>query len=330
MPSTPPQPTADGTKSGTYVPISSRRRLDWEVAGIAERQYGLVSLEQLRRLGMDESAVRKRVAAGRLHRVHDGVFAVGHKALANHGKLMAAVLACGSGAVLSHRSAAELWGIYKGEGDMVDVTAPHRRGRSPEGIQAHRDGSLRCFDRTIINGIPCTTVERTLLDLAAVLPIHQLRRAIGEAEVLRILDPAALRKLIRRSRGRRGVARLRMLMDELHPDAKRTRSELERLFLRMCVRADLPRPEVNVKLWVSGRQLEPDFLWRDAGLIVEADGRQFHDTGAAFQDDRRREQLLQLAGWRVSRCTWEQVEREPRVLAATIRSLLAQPSGRRA
>jgi very-short-patch-repair endonuclease len=115
-----------------------------------------------------------------------------------------------------------------------------------------------------------------------------------------------------------------MLLDEIHPDIKRTRSELERLFLRMCTHAGLPRPEVNVSLDVGNGSLKPDFLWRDAGLIMEADSRRFHDTHSAFQHDRRREQRLQLAGWRVSRCTWEQVEREPRRLAETIRGLLAQ------
>jgi very-short-patch-repair endonuclease len=172
-------------------------------------------------------------------------------------------------------------------------------------------------------------VVRTLLDLAGVVPTWELRKSIAEAEVLRILDHAALRQLIRRSCGRRGVARLRLLLDELDPATKRTRSEMERLFLRMCTRTGLPRPEVNVSLHIENRRLKPDFLWRDAGLIVETDSRRFHDTNSAFQHDRRREQRLQLAGWRVSRCTWEQVEYEPKRLADTIRGLLAQPNPRR-
>lgn len=172
-------------------------------------------------------------------------------------------------------------------------------------------------------------MERTLLDLAGVLPARELRKAVAEAEVLRILDLTALRNLIRRSRGRRGVARLRLLLDELDPATKRTRSELERLFLRMCTSADLPRPEVNVVLDVGDGCLEADFLWRDSGLIVEADGRRFHDTNSAFNHDRRREQRLQLAGWRVSRCTWWQVDCEPRRLATTIRALLSQSNPRR-
>lgn len=231
--------------------------------------------------------------------------------------------------MLSHRSAAELWGLRKEGRGTIDVTAPNRRGRIPRGIDAHRDGSLTPADRISLHGIPCTNVPRTLLDLAAVASVWELRKAISEAEVLRVLDHGAVRRLIKRSRGRRGVARLRRVMDDIHPETKRTRSEMELLFLRLCKRAGLPCPEVNVSLCIEGRTLKPDFLWRDAGLIFEADSRRFHDTDSAFQSDRRREQRLQLAGWRVSRCTWEQIERESRALAETIRGLLAQPNPHR-
>jgi very-short-patch-repair endonuclease len=278
---------------------------------------------------MEKGTAQWRGEVGTLHRIHHGVYSVGHPALTPHKRLMAAVLACGPGAVLSHRSAAALWGLREYPCASIDVTAPNRRGRIPKGIDAHRDGSLTPADRTSLHGIPCTSVPRTLLDLAAVVPIWDLRKAISEAEVLRILGHDALRRLIKRSRGRRGVARLRMLLDDIHPETRRTRSEMELLFLRMCDRGGLPRPEVNVALDVGGRRLRPDFLWRDAGLIVEADSRRYHDTDSAFQGDRRREQQLQLAGWRVSRCTWEQIEREPRRLAETIRGLLAQPTRRR-
>jgi very-short-patch-repair endonuclease len=247
-------------------------------------------------------------------------------------RFMAAVLACGPNAVLSHHSAAALWGLCEDPRPSIDVTAANRRGRIPQGIRAHRDSSLTPVDRTKLYGIPCTTVARALLDLAGVVPVWDLRKAISEAEVLRVLDHKSVRALIKRCRGRRGVARLRTLMDDIHPETKRTRSEMERRFLHMCERAALPQPEVNVTLDVGGLKLKPDFLWRDAGLIVEADSRRYHDTNSAFQRDRRREQRLQLAGWRVSRCTWEQVDREPRTLAETIRGLLAQqdppPTGR--
>jgi very-short-patch-repair endonuclease len=302
--------------------------VDGEIACIADGQYGLVTLEQLRGLGISKDAAGQRVRAGRLHRVHEGVYVVGHSLLTSEGLWLAAVFASGPGAVLSHRSAAALWGIRADEHGAVDVTAANRRGRHPSGISAHRY-SLPEGDWTTVRGIRCTTVERTLLDLAAVIPVWQLRKALAEAEVLRIVDLSALRALIRRSRRRRGVARLRLILDELHPETRRTRSELERMFLRMCRKGGLPTPEVNVALQVSGRRLKPDFLWRDEGLIVEADSRRFHDTDSAFQHDRRREQLLQLAGWRVSRCTWEQVEREPRRLTETIHALLAQQNPRR-
>jgi very-short-patch-repair endonuclease len=167
-------------------------------------------------------------------------------------------------------------------------------------------------------------VARTLLDLAAVVSVGELRRAIAEAEVQRVLKMDALHALIQRSRGRRGVARLRLLIETLDPETKRTRSELERMFLALCRRAGLPLPEVNPLIDLGDVRFRPDFLWRGARLIFETDGRQVHDTFSAFDSDRRREQRLQLAGWRVSHCTWAQVEQEPRALAQIIRDLLSQ------
>lgn len=323
------QQPVDRPKSGARDDLSAHRlrsasEWDREIARIADEQHGLVSLGQLEGMGMSRSTADKRVEAGRLHRLHEGVFSVGYSLLTREGRFMAAVLACGPDSVLSHRSAADLWGLREDRRARIDVTAPGRRGRTLKGIDAHRHGSLLPADRTRVNGVPCTSVARVMLDMAAVVPVWELRKAVAEAEVLRILDKGAVRRLIKRSRGRRGVARLRVLLDELDPDTKRTRSQMERLFLRMCTRAKLPRPEVNVWLNTGGRRLQPDFLWRDAGLILEADGRRFHDTDSAFLEDRRREQRLQLAGWRVSHCTWWEIEHEPRRLAETIRGLLTQ------
>jgi very-short-patch-repair endonuclease len=288
-----------------------------------------VALWQLEALGINRATAHWRVEVGRLHRVHEGVYAVGHLPSTRERELMAAALACGPKAMLSHRSAAELWGLRKSSGGAIDVTAPGRRGRSPRGIASHRDDTLAKVDRTSVHGIPCTSVARTLLDFAAVAPIWELRRAVSEAEVLRILDHASVRVLIRRHRGRRGVARLRMVMDEIRPETKRTRSEMEREFLRICERSGLPLPEVNVRMRLRERTLKPDFLWRNAGLILEADSRTYHDTDSAFQVDRRREQLFQLAGWDVSHCTWEQIFHEPAKLARIVRALLAQAEQRR-
>ncbi|HET7590999.1 MAG TPA: hypothetical protein VFK14_12565 [Solirubrobacterales bacterium] len=252
------------------------------------------------------------------------MFSVGHVSSAPEAALLAGVLACGPGAVLSHGSAAMLWGFWKPNDGAIHVISPNRRGRSPDGIVPHRDGCLPPSDRTEFRRVPCTTVARTLLDLAAILRPWELRQALGEAEVMRIVNHRQLRLQIRRGKGRRGVARLRQLVDEIHPQSKRSRSELERMFLHVCLQASLPQPEVNVSLRVEGRTLKPDFLWRDQRLILEADSRRFHDTDTAFVDDRRREQRLQVAGWRVSRCTWEQVEFEPHALAATVRKLLSR------
>ncbi len=318
---------ADGPIRQDCLDVSARRhraRWDRQIAEIAGGQHGLIALWQLEALGFSRAAAHWRVKAGRLHQVYEGVYAVGHVPVGRRCALMAAVLACGPRAVLSHRSAAELWELRKRDQAPIDVTAPGRRGRSPRAIASHRDDSLASTDRTLVHGIPCTNMARTLLDLAAVVPVWQLRKAISEAEVLRLLDHRAVRRLIRHHRGRRGVARLRMVMDEIRPDTKRTRSEMEREFLRRCEEADLPRPEVNVSMCVSGRTQEPDFLWRTARLILEADSRTYHDTDSAFQVDRKREQRFQLAGWRVSHCTWEQIFQEPAALMATVRGLLAQ------
>jgi predicted transcriptional regulator of viral defense system len=327
MPLRSTQQHADGPISRAKDDLSAHRRRgrgwDRAIAEIANEQHGLVSLEQLEALGIDRRTAHDRAGAGRLHRVHHGVYAVGHAPLTREARYLAAVLACGSDAVLSHRSAASLLGLREDRRRKIDVTAPGRRGRTPWEIDAHRDGSLVAADRTIVNGIPCTSVARTLLDFAGVEPISELRKIVGEAEVKRVLAEGAVRDLIKRSRGRRGVACLRLLLDEIHPETKRTRSYMERQFLGMCTRGGLPRPEVNVPLRVDGNKFKPDFLWRDAGLIVEADSRQFHDTGTSFLNDRRREQCLQLAGWRVSHCTWWEIEHESRRLAETIRSLLA-------
>jgi very-short-patch-repair endonuclease len=325
----PHETMVDGTICQARDDKSSRRLVrgrgwDRRIAAIAATQKGLVALWQLEGLGIERRAVQARVSSGRLHRVHQGVFAVGHTVLSEEGRFLAAVLACGPGAILSHRSAAVLWGVHPKEEGAIDVIAANRRGRAPKGIRAHRDGSLVAADRTVFRGVPCTTLARTLLDLAGVVPARTLKRCLSEAEVRRRVRHAAIRAQIRRSRGRRGVARLRLLLDEVHPATKRTRSELERRFLDMCGRHDLPQPEVNVKLDVARGRLEADFSWRDAGLIMEADSREFHDTDSAFLNDRRREQQLQLAGWRVSHCTWTQVEQEPRRLADTIRRLIAQ------
>ncbi len=328
MPRAARQDDVDGPKTQDGVEFSARQRgRHGEVARICHEQHGLITLGQLEEQGLTVRAVHERLVAGRLHRIHQRVYSLTPGVFSQRGKFMAAVLASGPGAVLSHRSAAYLWGLVDEWDEPIDVTAPNRRGRSPAGVAAHRDGSLRLIDKTKLYGVPCTSLARTLLDYAGVAPEWELRRAVAQAEVLGVLDVEEMRSTLRRGSRRRGVARLRLVIDSLHPQTRRTRGDLERLFLGMCIRTELPQPEVNIWLDVpGGRALQADFLWRDARLIVEADSRGFHDTASAFEHDRKREQRFQSAAWRVCRCTWAQVEREPRRVAATIRALLAQAS----
>jgi very-short-patch-repair endonuclease len=318
--------SADGPQTGRIVPVSAQQSVcasrDHAIAEIAEGQHGLITLAQLERAGLTASGVRKRAAKGRLHRVHLGVYSVGHRPLDLDGEKMAAVLGCGANAALSHASAAALWRLRADSGRPFDVTAPNRRGRLPVGIRAHRHGFLREPDKTSVRGIPCTSVARTLLDLAGLVDVSELRKAISEAEVRRILDLADVRALMERSGGRRGVARLRMVISELSPQTAQSRSYLERKFLAMCERAKLPPPEVNCRLVVGNRELSPDFLWRGARLIVESDGRETHDTASAFENDRLRDQAFSAADWQVIRCTWHQVLHEPIRLTKTIRTIL--------
>jgi predicted transcriptional regulator of viral defense system len=319
----------DGPKTQDRLEFSARQHWrEGEIARICHAQNGVITLEQLEARGLSVQAVHERLVVGRLHRIHQTVYSLTPRVMTERGKFMAAVLACGPDAVLSHRSAAYLWGLVDSWEEPIDVTAPNRRGRSPEGVAAHRDGSLQPIDKTTRYGIPCSGVARTVLDFAAVAPEWEVRKVIAQAEILGILDKAKLRALLKRSRRRRGVARLRLILDTIHPQTKRTRSELERLFLDMCAKRSVPEPEVNIWLPTpDGKRYQADFLWRGAKLIVEADSRRFHDTDSAFVADRKRRQQLELAGWRVSQCTWEEVEREPRRLALTVAALIARGAG---
>jgi len=324
-------PSTDGTKTDLCIRKSSRRRreraeFDHQIAELANRQYGLVALWQLPDL--DEELARKRARVGKLHRVHQGVYSVGHRVLPRNGHLLAAVLACGPEAVLSHRSAAVLHGLLSEVGTRIHVIAPNRRGRSPAGIAAHRDGTLAPGDRTVVEEIPCTSIARTLLDMAAAKD-RSLRYAINQAEVERKFDLRAIEELLGRSRGRRGVRRLKLEISLHDPREQVTRREFEARFLRFSRRFRLGFPEVNGHLVIDGISMMPDFLWREARLIVEIDSRRVHGTVTAFEKDRRRDQILTAAGWTVIRCTWRQLRDEPGQLADTIRALLMRSGGNR-
>src|SRR4051794_2633600 len=286
---------------------------DRRLADLVGRQHGVVSVGQLRELGFDRYAVKRRVASGRLHRLHRGVYSVGHTIVDWRGRYLAAVLACGDGAVLSHRSAAALWGIRPTAAARVDVTVSHTSGvRSTTRIAVHR--SRRPFERVVRDGVPVTTPGRTLADLATALPHRDLEKACEAAEALLLhveIDP-----------DHPGAKRLREAMD--HDLTTTTRSGLEDDFLVLCDRYEIPRPRVNTI--VEGFLV--DFCWPDERLIVETDGRR-HRTRAAFERDRARDALLTAVGWRVMRFTTRQVRGDPATVAARVLSarsrLLATP-----
>ena len=273
---------------------------------LAARQHGVVSTRQLVALGIDKDAVRRWVRDGRLHRVRRGVYAVGHARLTREGWWMAAVLRCGAGAVLSHHSAAALWGIRPTAAACVDVTLPRGRGHDPRaGITLHRP--QRPPTTTVRDGIPVTTPTQTLVDLSSVLPRPALGRALEAAEGLRLLDVAQL------------TPRLAKLAGLVEP---RLRSPLEAQLLALCRGRGLPTPSVNVVI----EGLEVDFSWPEQRLIVETDGHRHHGTRAAFERDRERDSVLTAKGWRVVRITHRRLARQPREVAELLERLLSARS----
>lgn len=233
---------------------------------------------------------------------------------------MAAVLACGEGAFLSHRSAAALWGLLP-SGRVIEVTAP-RHLDAPAEVRVHQCG-LAAGETALREGIPVTAVPRTLIDVAAAAP-HLLTRAITEAEVQRLTEVGSLERAIRANRGRRGVARLRACLPRSAPLA---RSGLERRFLDLLDRAGIQPPETGVILEVGSELLECDCLWRESRVMVELDGGRFHRTAAAFERDRARDRMLAAAGWQVIRVTWGQLHSEPTEILRDLRTLLSRASG---
>lgn len=291
--------------------------IDGAIAQLAGRQHGVVARRQLIALGLSSGSIDHRLATGRLHLVYRGVYAVGHPRLTVRGKWMAAVLTCGEDTILSHRSAGAHWGIAPYAGRWIDVTAPGTRRSRRTGLIIH-GGRLEEEERMMRDGIPVTSVARTLLDLAEVVDRRRLVRAFERADRLELLDLRAVERVCQRSRGRHGLGSLLGLLPNLKPPPH-TRSELERRFLDLCRDFGLPAPIVNAT--VAG--FEVDALWPHAKLIVELDGYEFHRTRAAFERDRARDAVLQARGHRVVRLTQRRLTNEPAATAGLIRRLLA-------
>jgi hypothetical protein len=293
---------------------------------LAGRQYGVLSLAQAQDLGLSASVVHKRTTSGRLHRIHRGVYALVPAALlSRHGHLMAAVLAGGPGAVLSHRSAAELHELRVSGRPLIEVTVPGSHLRTRPGIEIHCSRTLSAADVTTVAAIPCTTVAGTLLDLGGILRDRQWERAYDQAAILEVLDARALDDQLARNPRHPGSRRMRIVLAEHRAGSRATWSELEELLLALCRGAGFPPPEVNA--WVAPDDGEPamrvDFLWRRQRLVVEADSHRFHGIDRAFETDRRRDQRLAVAGWKAIRVTWRQLHDTPEPTAQTIGRLLA-------
>jgi very-short-patch-repair endonuclease len=290
------------------------------MCSLAARQHGVVTRAQLRAAGVSADEIRHRMETGLLTALHRGVYRLGpiHTVLTGP---MAAALACGPAAAVSHHAAAALHGLRPVPPGPVDVTVTRGHARRRPGLRIHRS---RTLDATQVRGIPTTTVARTIRDLAAVLPARDLARLVEEAQVQRKLDRPSLARAVEQARGHRGAAALRAAAGD---EPRLTRSEGERRLLELVRAARLPEPETNVR--VGG--YEVDALWRAERLVVEVDGFAFHSTRAAFERDRRKTSVLQTEGFRVERLTWRRLEREREAVVATLAAALsaARASGRR-
>jgi hypothetical protein len=283
-----------GTKTSAY-----RRKSDPLVAQRAAEAWGVLSLGELFDCGLTEAAVGRRVAAGRLHRVYSGVYAVGHAGITPEGRWLAAVKACGPHAVLSHASAAMLFGLLPLDDRRPQVTVPHNGRRAPAGVLVRRTRSLDPRDVWRHKGIPVTSPARLALDLSPNMEDTALRRLMSRAQAQHLTNLRLLAQQLDRAAGRPGRGRYaRVLATGPAP----TRSELEDRVLDLIEAGGFARPEVNVPIRVGGRRLIPDFRWPEQRLILEADGARWHDPVA----DAERQALLEAHGERVLRVTWTQ------------------------
>jgi very-short-patch-repair endonuclease len=285
--------------------LRADHRRFWE---LVRRQHGVVTRGQLLELGLGPDAIKHRVGRGRLHPLWRGVYAVGRPEVNQQGRWMGAVLSCGQAAVLSHGSAAALWGLMP-LGSGIDVVVPQGVVRNRPGIRVHRRATTERKDRRVA-GIPVTDPVLTLVDLASCVPQWQLERAINEADRLDLIDPEALRTAIEPLPRRPGLARLRTLLDRY----TRTDSTLERRFLSLVRSAGLPSPETQA--WVNGFRV--DFYWPRLGLVVETDGLRYHRTPVQQANDRRRDQAHAAAGLTNLRFAEAQVRFEPDRVRATL------------
>jgi very-short-patch-repair endonuclease len=279
-----------------------RSRRAWKLAG---RQHGIVTRRQLLALGFGPRSIEHRVAHGRLHLVMHGVYAVGWPELTERRRWMAAVLACGEGAALSHRSAAALWDISRERSGRVDVSVRRRCELKRPGLKVRGRPTLRPEDIVVKDHIPATAVARTLVDLASEIDEIALERAVNEADKRDLVDPETLREALEDYEGERGAPLLRRLLDKR--TFRLSDSDLEILFRPIATEAGLPFP--LSKQVVNG--WEVDFYWPDLGLVIETDGLRYHRTASSQTRDARRDRAHSLAGMTPLRFTHYEVRHEP-------------------
>ena len=285
------------------------------VWALARAQHGVVTRAQLGTLGFTESAIRHRVAKGRLHRVWPDIYAVGRPDLTQKGRWMAAVLTCGEGAALSHNSAAALWGIREQQRGPIHISVPSHRDPRRRGIRVHR---RQPFDVTMHNGIPVTSPSQTIIEIAPSLTERQLERLINEADKLDLVHPEELRSTAA-EKGGVGGSRVRTLLDKR--TFLLTDSELERRFVPIAEAAGLSKPETQIRL--NGHRV--DFFFRAEGVVVETDGGRFHRTPSQQRRDRIRDHAHALAGLTPIRFTHDQIAHEPAYVAGVLRGLSSKP-----
>lgn len=287
------------------------------LAKLAERQHGVVSVRQLKQLGYSKDRVAGAAAAGWLHRLHTGVYAVGHTDLSPYGQCLAAVLGSGPGALLSHYSAAWLWGLSTTQPLPIHVTTPLPRGRRLP-IRIHRSSTLTEADRGLRVGIPVTSVARTLLDQAPLVPRRRLRRLVKEAEQRKVFDLGAVHDVLARNKGHRGTRPLRSLIRHYEPPPF-TRSDFETAFYEAVLAGGLPRPRVNYNLV----GMEVDMYWPAHRLAVELDTYETHGSRDSFEEDHLRQEELMLEGIAVAHVTGTRFAREPKAVITRLARLLA-------
>jgi very-short-patch-repair endonuclease len=293
--------------------------IDWAIARLASRQHGVVSRRQLLAAGLTKWAIEWRIASGSLHVVHRGVYRVGHRAAGKWAREMAAVLACGRDAVISHRTAGRMWALLADEKrGEIDVTVCRSRAPNRPGVRARRTGSLESRDVSLLDRIPVTSPARTLLDLASVVRPHVLERALAESQVRRLVDRQSIADQLRRHPSRPGIRALRRIC-ELERGPSLTRSEAERRMLQLLRAAELPQSLLNAK---AGRY-EVDFLWPEQRVVLEVDGYAYHSNRRAFERDRRRDATLAASGYTVLRVTWRQLVEAPEAVVARLAATLA-------